>query len=560
MTKTLTIADLFCGAGGTLEGATQACEELGIKVRAVAVNHWDVAVQTHSANHPSADHYCASLELVNPRELVEIGKLDLLIASPECSHHSQARGGRPVNDQSRATAWCVTRWAEAVLPKAILVENVPAFLTWGPLKQKRIKGRLEWVPDPKRKGQTFLSWVATLESLGYKVEWKTLNAADYGDPTSRVRLFIQARRDRKPIVWPQPTHAPKEQLKKTRPLFAHSAKSLQPHRPARDIIDWSLKGESIFGRKRPLSPNTMARIVRGLEKFCGLPFIVPQLSGGANRTVDQPVPTITTTSRGIGLCQPFIVVLRNHADAQSLEEPLKTLTTGGNFGIAEPFIVRLRGGQDAQSIDDPLSAITTKGAHHALCQPFIMVNRNNNAPKSVDEPLPPLCTGNHMYLIEPFLTGYNGNHNSRGNGDQRSARIDPFIIPLNHGKADMRHYSIDRPFPTITSFDAWALIRPCIVKYYGTAYAQSVDAPLGTVTSKDRFGLVEPVLEEGEGIALLDVRFRMLQPHELAAAMSFPKGYVFMGTREQKVKQIGNAVAVNMAKALCKAIITERSE
>ena len=498
--KTILAADLFCGAGGSSSGAQLACDELGFKLKLIAINHWDKAIATHSMNHPNAEHYCASLELINPRDLVGIGKLDLLIASPECIHHSTARGGRPINDQSRATAWCVTRWAEAVLPKAILVENVPEFLKWGPLVQKRIKGKLEWVPDPKRKGATFISWIQTLESLGYRVEWRKLVAANHGDPTSRERLFIQARRDRKPIRWPAPTHAPQTRAS-TMPLI--SSKPLLPYRTAREIIDWSIASESIFDRKKPLAPNTMTRIWRGLEKFSGLPFIVPQMSGGENRSVEQPLQTITTTSRGIGLCQPFIVVLRSH--------------------------------QDAQSLDEPINTICGSGAHHALCEPFIVgvehTNANGGQVRAIDNPLPTV-TGRAQFGL-----------------------AQPYIIAVNHGKDDSRSYSLDQPMPTVTSVDAWALAQPYLIKFNGTGGAHSLTEPLDTVTVKDRFGLVQPECQPGATVALLDIKFRMLQPHELAAAMSFPKSYHFVGTREERVKQIGNAVPVQTAKALCKAIL-----
>jgi DNA (cytosine-5)-methyltransferase 1 len=536
--KTFNLVDLFCGAGGTSTGAAEACESLGYKLNLIAINHWDKAIETHSANHPDAKHLCANIELINPRELVEIGKLDLLVASPECTHFSNARGGRPVNDQSRATAWCAIRWAEAVLPKAILVENVPAFLTWGPLIRKRIKGKLEWVPDPKQKGETFISWVNNLESLGYKVSWKKLRATDYGDPTSRERLFIQARRDGKPIVWPTPTHCAALEKSENSSLFPSA--QMQPYRTTREIIDWSIKGESIFNRKKPLSPNTLRKIFIGLQKCSGLPFIVPQLSGGVPRSVENPLQTITTTSRGIGLCEPYVVTLRNN--------------------------------NIPQSVDQPPSTICAQGTHHMLCEPFIVRYNGSHANRkdgdgrsfSVDKPLSTLDTSNRFGLVEPF------------------------VIAANHGKDDRPPYKLDSPFPTVTSVDAWGLIEPFIinsggpeikargvseplntilareylslvtpylVKYNGTANAISIDEPLDTVTSKDRFALAVPNFKEGNGYFLLDILYRMLLPRELAAAMSFPRSYVFLGNREQQVKQIGNAVPVQLAKALVTAIL-----
>ncbi|MGE0131902.1 MAG: DNA cytosine methyltransferase [Blastocatellales bacterium] len=567
--KRIIAADLFCGAGGTSTGLVAACRAKNLSLKLIAVNHWEVAIATHSANHPDVEHLCANLDNIDPRKLVPGGKLDLLVASPECTHHSIARGGKPINDQSRASAWRIVEWCSQITVRHVLIENVKEFRTWGPLGA-------DSRPLKRRKGETYQAFLSALRALGYKVEERILNAADFGDATSRERLFIQARRGRGQICWPEPTHAPVHKLQA--PGLFNAYGDRKPYRPARDIIDWSLEGESIFTRKRPLSPNTMARIYAGLQKFCGLPFIVPNFG---ERDGQQP---------------------RTHA----IDKPLPAVTSAGAGAIVQPFIVELRNNQDARSIDQPLSTVATSGAHHALCQPFIMVNRNNNAPKSVEQPIPTLCTGNHMYLIEPFLIRYNGNHAGQKDGDQRSVGVDkpvptldtsnrlglvqPYIIPVNHGKSDTRSHSVDAPMPAITTVDAWAVIEPFIVamehggsvrsinaplntittakggahavvqpylvKYNGTADAESVDDPLDTVTAKDRFGLVEPHLHPGERLALLDIRFRMLQPRELASAMGFPKTYHFTGNREQKVKQIGNAVPVGLAQALCAAALS----
>lgn len=416
----ITVADLFCGAGGTSTGLRQACERLGLQLNLLAVNHWDIAIQTHSKNHPYAEHLCSTLDSVDPRKVVPSGRLDLLIASPECTHHSIARGGKPIHDQSRASAWRIVEWCSQIHVDHILIENVKEFQTWGPLGTT---GR----PLKRQKGATYFAFLNALQSLGYTVEARVLNAADYGDATSRERLFIQARKGRKPIFWPEPTHGP-SRGDQVGPLF--SDRDLRPYRPAKEIIDWSLPGESIFRRKRPLAPATMQRIEKGLEKFSGL-----------------------------------------------------------------PFLVKYYGGADVQPVDRPLPTVTANYEHYGLAQPF--------------------------------------------------------IIPVNHGRGDYRAHSIERPFPTITTVDAWGLIRPFLINYNGTGTAQSLEDPLNTVTTKDRFGLVTT---RPAGVEI-DVLFRMLQPHELAAAMSFPRDYVFHGNREQKVRQIGNAVPVRLAEGLCRAIL-----
>lgn len=552
-------ADLFCGAGGTSTGLRLASDELNLGLKLIAVNHWEIAINTHSKNHPEATDICASLDSINPRELVPSGKLDLLVASPECTHHSVARGGKPINDQSRASAWRVVEWASQIRIKDILIENVKEFRTWGPLGAN---GR----PLKNRKGETYFAFLNALRALGYTVEDRILNAADYGDPTSRERLFIRARLGSKPIFWPEPTHAPASKVKSNsnRSLFdlSHSRK---PYRTAREIIDWSIPGDSIYTRKRPLKPNTLNRIFRGLEKFAGIPFIVPQEGDDRVRSIDRPLQVIKTQSRGIGLVQPFLVKYFGGQHSQSVDQPLPTITANyEHYGLAQPFIVLLRNGQSAQSVDDPLTTITTMGAHHGICQPYVVVLRNNADAQSIDDPLRTLTTGGNFGLAEPFILTMEHGGNVRPIDQPLNtittakggahAVVRPFIIPTNHGN-DQRSHDINRPMPTITSVDAWGLIQPYLVKYNGTGGAMSINEPVDTVTAKDRFGLVEPCFRPEDQLAILDIRFRMLQPHELAAAMSFPKSYFFAGNREQKVKQIGNAVPVNLAKALCKTIL-----
>lgn len=387
--KSTVAVDLFCGAGGTSTGLAKACGSAGRTLDLTAVNHNETAIATHAANHPKAKHLCHGLDDVDPRKVIR-RRLDLLVASPECTHHSGARGGKPMSDQSRSTAWHVIRWTDALRPAFVLVENVREFLTWGPLIGRPDKLR----PDPKRKGETFQAWLQALRSLGYTVDWRLLNAADYGDATSRTRLFVLARRGKGRLPWPEPTH----EKEAAADLFG----SRPRWRAAREVIDWSLPCPSIFGRKRPLSANTLKRIEAGLRRF-----------GGAN-------------------AEPFLVLLRG---------------TGAN---QVPYTSRSTG--------DPVPVVAASGNHVGLCQPFL-------------------------------------------------------------------------------------------VPYYGTGESDDTADPLRTVTARDRLGLVHP-----DGVRV-DIGFRMLQPHELARAMGFPDGYVFHGNREQRVRQIGNAVPVNLSYALARAIL-----
>ena len=292
--RSLKAVDLFCGAGGTSTGLIRACEALGYGVDLLAVNHWSVAIDTHARNHPGVRHVCANVDAVDPRRAVPGGRLDLLVASPECTHHSNARGGRPVSDQQRASAWHVLRWAEALHVDHVLIENVPEFQTWGPIGAN---GR----PLKSKRGETYRAFLGALGSLGYRVEARVLNAADYGDPTTRRRLFIMARRGNRRPVWPAPTHS-----RDGKDLFG-----MQPRwRPARDIIDWSIAGRSIFQRKKALAAATLRRIEAGLRRFGGPalePFLVVLRNHSVGRSLDDPAPTVTTSGAHLALCQPFVL-------------------------------------------------------------------------------------------------------------------------------------------------------------------------------------------------------------------------------------------------------------
>lgn len=337
--KTLPIADLFCGAGGTSQGAVEAVEALGYRASLTAINHWPVAVATHTANHPEARHLCVSLDSLNPRDLFKPGELKLLWASPECTHHSTARGGMPINDQSRATAWCVTRWAEALRPDTISVENVPEFSGWGPIGSN---GR----PLASRKGETFAAWLNTLRALGYTVDYRRLRAADYGDPTTRERLFVQAQRGRRRIVWPNPTHAHRNEA---------ALLGLKEWVPAAACIDWTLPMRSIFGRKKPLAENTLRRIREGLAKFGGQPFVVAMEHGGRVLSLRDPAPTVTCAKGGaFGLA--YVLPQQSGGVLRPASEPAPTVSTAGALAL----VLEYYGNGQARPITEPLPTVTCR--------------------------------------------------------------------------------------------------------------------------------------------------------------------------------------------------------
>jgi len=512
--ETQDIADLFCGAGGTSNGVLDAADELGLKVRLVAVNHWDIAIATHKENHPDVNHFNSDLERLDPRQAVPSGKLRLLVASPECTHFSRARGGKPMSKQSRASAKYILKWINQLDVEDLLLENVPEFETWGPLHRKCtckngpeiVEGKTDKhenacmfeKPIKNRKGEYFHRFVGKLREAGYRVNWRVLNAADYGDPTTRKRFFLIARKHYA-IVWPEPTHS-----KDGADMF----RSLPRWRSAREIIDFSIKGESIFNRKKPLAENTIRRIQAGLIKYSGKAFVIGQQSGAVARDIDQPIPTIATAGK-ISYIEPFLVEYHNGAGSERrtrpVSEPMPTLDTSNRFGLAEPFIIQMDQGGRLRDMDEPMPTLTSADGF-ALVEPFIITTNwtgtNRSQPRSIDEPLPTVMGQNNVGIVQPF-----------------------------------------------------------IVEYYGTGDSFPVDEPMKTITGRDRFGLVEPItfVEDGKRY-VLDIRFRMLQPHELARAMSFPINYRFKGTREQVVKQIGNAVPRRLAKQLSKSILENSVE
>lgn len=561
--RKLKAADLFCGAGGTSTGLVEACAELGYQVELTAINHWDVAVATHTENHPGARHLCASLDALNPRDLYAEGELDVLWASPECTHHSVARGGKPISDQSRATAWCVVRWAEALRPTIILIENVKEFETWGPIG---VNGR----PMKSRRGETFHAWVNCLRSLGYRVECRRLVAADYGDPTTRERLFIYAVRGRRKIVWPEPTHAEKPSTD----FFSQR----KPWVPAKEIIDWSLPGKSIFKRKKPLAEKTLNRIMVGLEKFGMKPFIMG--AGGPARagepiSIERPMRTVLTKNNS-HVAEPFLVHLRGTGTANDIEKPTPAVTAGGmHLGLCEPYLVQCNHGNGTdpngdhrrvRNTDKPLPTVAGNRGEWALCEPFLMSAGGPNVdPRPVSKPANTVLTRDHMALVEPMLIGQQSGGVARAVSQPAPtiatsgavALVEPYLIAIDHQSSGNGTQETSRPLGTQTTKARHAVCEPYLTKFYGTGGAVGVDQPLDAVTTKERFGLVQPVVEiEGERY-LLDIRFRMLKPHELAAAQGFPKGYKFVGNSTQVVKQIGNAVPKNLAKALVRAALTQ---
>ena len=474
MTLTITkpepveIADLFCGAGGSSEGAKKAIEELGRTMNLRAVNHWNIAIATHSANHPMATHVIEDVNIVDPETVVEKGWLDILLASPECKFYSRARGGKPVHDQGRMSPRAIHNWLTKLDVRCVIVENVPEFVDWGPLGP-------DDRPIKSQKGIHFQDWFLTFQSLGYTAEWRMMNAADYGDATTRIRFFLIARKDGLPITWPEPSHA-----KGDTGMFPGRL----PWRGARDIIDWSNQGKSLLDHpkyiKKPLSEKTRARIARGLTKFGGplAPLYI--------RLLD--IPGYDNTFPTDIELQPFII--NRHGDngsarVHSIEDPIPTATGRGSGYLiqtdAEPFHGSDRQHTAARSMDDPLHTITTltAGGEYVVkpeAKPFVGANRNQNVPKDMEEPIPPVTTKGSIYLVEPDLQ--------------------PYILGQQSGATPR---STDNPVPTITADGAISLIQPRIVRYNGQSSTEDIDNPLSTILTNNKHGLVKPTLIEYYG-------------------------------------------------------------
>lgn len=353
------IVDNFAGGGGASTGIEMAT---GLSVD-IAINHDPAAIAMHKANHPDTEHYCESVWDVDPVKAVNGRKVGLAWFSPDCKHFSKAKGGKPVNKNIRGLAWIAVKWAIAVKPRVIMLENVEEFKTWGPLTA-------EGYPDESKKGKTFESFVKALQALGYEVDFRELRACDYGAPTIRKRFFMVARCDGEQIEWPRPTHGDPKSLEVR-------AGRLKPWRTASDIIDWETGTPSIFDRKKPLAENTLRRIARGIQKFViedNNHFIVPDKAATAfltqyytetnpdevrGQSLREPIYTIPTANR-FGLITAFIAQHYKTSTGHRVDQPLGAITTVNKASLVSAFLLKYYGSDIGQRIKEPLHTITTR--------------------------------------------------------------------------------------------------------------------------------------------------------------------------------------------------------
>jgi DNA (cytosine-5)-methyltransferase 1 len=386
------VVDNFAGGGGASSGIEAA---IGRPVD-IAINHSQEAIAMHRANHPGTKHYCEDIWEVDPVEACCGRPVGLAWFSPDCTHHSRAKGGKPKSKQIRALAWVAIRWAKKVRPKIIMLENVEEFATWGPLDK-------DGHPVKSKAGSTFRAFIGQLSDLGYTVDVKPLVAANYGTPTTRKRLFIIARLNGNG-AWPEHSHGEGTQ---------------KPWRTAAEIMDWSYPCPSIFGRKRPLAEKTMKRIASGIQRYvidAAEPFIIPVThAGGYNRThgMQLPLPTVTGANRGeFALVSPTLI--KYHGGERwnrpfSMDTPIATLDTSNRFGLVATFLSRYFGQSVGQATDKPVPTITAGGGGKtALVSAFLTKYYGSGVGSSIEEPLHTVTTKDRHSLTYAYLTKFYG--------------------------------------------------------------------------------------------------------------------------------------------------------
>ncbi|HYF07872.1 MAG TPA: DNA cytosine methyltransferase [Acetobacteraceae bacterium] len=525
------IVDLFAGGGGASVGIEIA---LGRQVD-VAINHDPAAVAMHRVNHPQTQHHVCDVFEADPRAVTNGRRVGLLWASPDCTYHSKARGAKPIRSKDRkrrALAWVVTRWAGQVRPRVIFLENVEELAGWGPLVGPPDALR----PCPRRRGKTFRKWVRSLERFGYTVEWRELRACDYGAPTIRKRLFLIARCDGQPIVWPEPTHGPPGRRR--------------PFRTAAECIDWSIPMLSIFATKeearewakehgqappiRPLAEATQRRIARGVMRY----------------VVQNPKPFLVTLNHGGGKEHGSLAAVHlspYHAEKRAsdvrgaaADEPVDTVDTANRHALVASFIARHNAGYyegDGRSLEDPAGTVCAEGSPQGLVATTLAKMRGTGTDADPAEPLHTVSAGGmHHALATAHIASL---YSAKG--------------------AESRANPADSPLRAVTATDRHAAVYAFLQKYYGQGVGQQPGEPIHTIPTVDRFGLVT-VNVRGVPHYIADIAMRMLQPRELYRAQGFPDGYVIDRgadgrrlTKTEQVRMCGNSVCPPVAAALVRA-------
>lgn len=574
------IVDNFAGGGGASTGIEMAT---GYSVD-IAINHDPEAIKMHKANHPNTKHYCENVWAVDPVKACNGHPVALAWFSPDCKHFSKAKGGKPKDKFIRGLAWVACRWAGLVRPRVIMLENVEEFKTWGPLGRRHH-------PIKAKQGETFQKFVQQLTDLGYEVQFRELIAADYGAPTMRKRFFMIARCDGKPIVWPEPTHAPadseevKAGLKKP---YVGAYTQIDFSRPCPSIFDTSEEIKEKYGIRavRPLAQKTMDRIARGFKKFIldnPEPFIIQCNHGGERRPNDirEPMPTITG-KHGYGIVEPYMVQIGQTGftkdRSKDVREPLTTIVSKNEHCLIEPMLAPYMGTNTTNhpggNCRDPIHTITT-GNQQCLISPTLIQYHSETAKDEVrgqliEEPIMTVDSSNRYGLVASFLHKYyDGGYKGAGETVENPL---PTVAAWDHNSVvtanliQMNNHcdgkDIRQPLPTITAGDGhFGEVRAFLIKYYGQGTGQDIKDPLDTVTAQDRFGLVTI---NGTDYQIVDIGLRMLEPRELYGCQGFPDDYIidhdYTGKtypRSEQVRRCGNAVCPPIPAALVRANLPE---
>lgn len=534
------IVDNFAGGGGASTGIEMAT---GHPVD-IAINHDESAILMHQRNHPYTRHYQDDVWIIDPVKVTGGRPVHIAWFSPDCKHFSRAKGAALCDKKIRGLAWVAVKWAGMVHPDIIMLENVPEFVTWGPVR----KGK----PVKSKSGQTFARWKQQLEDLGYVIEYRELCAADYGAPTIRTRFVLIARRDGKPIVWPAPTHAPRNSA-------AVKEGRLKPWRSAAEIIDWSLPCYSIFQSKeqiaeeygvkvvRPLRPNTLRRIARGIDKFvlnCAEPFIMCNNAQNRPHSMSEPVPTVTTGNRNF-VVTPFLAQYHSEQNGrgvrgQSVDKPVMTVDASNRYGVVAPMLTEYYGNGNPLDVTEPLHTVTTK-------------DREGFTAVYIDKYFAGNYTGCGSDAKEPIGTVTTHDRNAIT------------LAHLAHFKGKDKGQDARDPLMTVTASDGqFAQIRTICVKYDGKTdlgYWPQVREMLKAYTDRKIGDDEILLLHIGDAWYFIrDICLRMLSPRELYNAMGFPPDYIIDRdvhgkkiSRSDQIARCGNAVCPPLAAAIVRA-------
>lgn len=577
--------DSFAGGGGASTGIELATGQ----PITIAINHDESAIMMHKRNHPQTKHYKEDVWLVDPVEATQGRHVRLAWFSPDCKHFSRAKGAALVDKRIRGLAWIVLRWAGLVKPDVIMLENVPEFVTWCPVR----KGK----PVKKKRGETYQKWLKQLTALGYVVESRVLCAADYGAPTIRTRFCLVARCDGEPIVFPKQTHAKadSEEVKQGR---------LKPWRAAAEIIDWGLPCYSIFESKeqikakygarvvRPLRPNTQRRIAKGLDKFVlksDKPFIVPYIvSNNQNNvphSIEEPLPTITTGNRNLLLnptVAPFIAQQKYNNAPQDVQQPLSTVTSVGAHELITPSLIQYhteQNGEDVrgQGMDEPLRTVDASNRYGLSAMHLTQYFGGEGHYHSVEEPLATITAMEREGVTAAYLSEWYGNARDALPVNQPLATITAkdrealTVAHIAHFKGKDKGQSPSEPLMTVTACDGqFAEVTTTVIKYDPATNPDLSFWPDIRTLLNEHCGYHladDELLLMNIGNAkyyLADIGLRMLSPRELYDAMGFPHDYIIDTDingnpikRADQVARCGNAVCPPLARAMVQANLPE---